>query len=69
MSDEVIIHIQHGSRSHVAWKNLEAIYEDKSHETAVTVIQNLWHTTAEEENDINVHLTNLKKILGVSQPD
>ena len=28
--DESIIHIQHNSTSHVAWKNLEAIYEDKS---------------------------------------
>ena len=36
--DESIIHIQHNSTSHVAWKNLEAIYEDKSQETAVAII-------------------------------
>ena len=61
VSDEAIIHIQYGSTSHVAWKNLEAIYEDKSQETAVAVIRNLWHTTAEEDDDINEHLTNMKK--------
>ena len=47
VGDEPIIHIQHGSTSHVAWKNLEAIYEDKSQETAVAIIRNLWHTTAD----------------------
>ena len=30
VGDESIIHIQHGSTSHVAWKNLEAIYEVKT---------------------------------------
>ena len=59
--DESIIHIQHNSTSHVAWKNLEAIYEDKSQETAVAIIRNLWHTTAEEDDDISEHLTELKK--------
>jgi hypothetical protein len=61
VGDESIIHIQHGSTSHVAWKNLEAIYEDKSQETAVAIIRNLWHTTAEEDDDISEHLTTLKK--------
>ena len=61
MADESIIHIQHGSSSYVAWKNLEAIYEDKSQETAVAIIRNLWHTTAEEDDDISEHLTTLKK--------
>ena len=55
------VHIQHGSTSHTAWYNLEAIYEDKSQETAVAVIQNLWHTTAKERDDISEHLTTLKK--------
>jgi hypothetical protein len=40
---------------------MEAIYEDKSQETAVAIIRNLWHTTAEEDDDINEHLTTLKK--------
>ena len=61
VGDESIIHIQHGSTSYVAWKNLEAIYEDKSQETAVAIIQNLWHTTAEEEDNISEHLNTLKK--------
>ena len=34
VGDEAIIHIQHGSSSNIAWKNLEAIFEDKSQETA-----------------------------------
>ena len=59
VGDKSIIHIQHGSTSHVVWKNLEAIYEDKSQETAVAIIHNLWHTTADE--DISEHLTTLKK--------
>ena len=61
VGDESIIHIQHSSTSYVAWKNLEAIYEDKSQETAVAIIQNLWHTTAEEEDNISEHLNTLKK--------
>lgn len=61
IGDECIIHIQHGLTSHVTWKNLEAIYEDKSEETAVVIIHNLWHTTAEEEDDISKLLTTLKK--------
>ena len=61
VGDEPIIHIQHGSTSHVAWKNLEAIYEDKSQETAVAIIRNLWRTMAEDEDDIGEHLTTLKK--------
>src|SRR5271168_2598810 len=61
VGDESIIHIQHGSTSHIAWKNLKAIYEDKSQETAVAIIRNLWHTTADERDDISKHLTTLKK--------
>ena len=61
VADEPLVHIQHRSSSHTAWKNLEAIYEDKSQETAVAVIRNLWHTTAGEDDDINKHLTTLKK--------
>ena len=61
VSDKCIIHIQQNSTSNVAWKNLEAIYEDKSQETVVAVICNLWHTTAEEGDDISEHLTTLKK--------
>ncbi|KAF8231626.1 hypothetical protein L208DRAFT_1423496 [Tricholoma matsutake] len=38
-----------------------AIYEDKSQETAIMIIQNLWHTTAKEGDDISEHLTTLKK--------
>ena len=60
VADEPLVHIQHRSSSHTAWRNLETIYEDKSQETAVAIIQNLWHTTAEEDEDINEHLTNLK---------
>ena len=61
VADEPLVHIQHHSSSHTAWRNLKTIYEDKSQETAVTIIQNLWHTTAKEDKDINEHLTNLKK--------
>ncbi|KAF8234622.1 hypothetical protein L208DRAFT_1261146 [Tricholoma matsutake] len=43
IGDKCIIHIQHESTSHVAWKNLEAIYKDKSQETAVMIIHNLAH--------------------------
>ncbi|KAF8226195.1 hypothetical protein L208DRAFT_1190720, partial [Tricholoma matsutake] len=43
------------------WKNLEAIYKNKSQETAVAIIRNLWHTTAEEDDNISEHLTTLKK--------
>src|ERR1700678_1646267 len=61
VGDAPLIHIQQGDTSYMAWKNLEAIYEDKSQETAVAIIRNLWHSTAEEEDDINEHLIQLKK--------
>ena len=61
VADEPLVHIQHGSSSHTAWHNLEVIYEDKSQETAVAIIRDLWHTTAEEEDNIGEHLTTLKK--------
>ena len=61
VSDESLIHIQHNSTSHIAWKNLEAIYEDKSQETAIAIIRNLWHTTAEEDDDVSEHLNTMKK--------
>lgn len=61
VADEPLVHIQHRSSSNQAWRNLEAIYEDKSQETAVAIIRNLWHTTAEEDDDISEHLTTLKK--------
>jgi gag-polypeptide of LTR copia-type/Integrase core domain/GAG-pre-integrase domain len=61
VADEPLVHIQQGGTSHTAWHNLESIYEDKSQETAVAIIRNLWHTTAEEDDDIGEHLTKLKK--------
>jgi len=65
VSDECIVHIQHGLTSHVAWKNLEAIYEDKSQETAVAIIRNLWHTTAKEGDDISPSYHS-QEVLGAS---
>jgi hypothetical protein len=38
VGNESIIHIQHGSTSYITWNNLEAIYEDKSQETAIAII-------------------------------
>ena len=60
VGNEAIINIQHQPTSHVVWTNLEAIYKDKSYKTSVMVIQNLWHTIAEED-DISEHLATLKK--------
>ena len=45
VADEPLVHIQQAGTSHTAWHNLESIYEDKSQETAVAIIRNLWHTT------------------------
>ena len=61
VADEPLVHIKHGSSSHTAWRNLEAIYEYKSQETAIAIIRNLWHTTADEDDNISEHLTTLKK--------
>jgi len=61
VADEPLVHIQHHSSSHTAWCNLEAIYEDKSQETAVAIIWNLWHTMAKDDDNISGHLTTLKK--------
>ena len=37
MDDEATTHIQHGSSYNIAWKNLEAIFEDRSQETVVAI--------------------------------
>ena len=38
VADEPLVHIQHGSTSHTAWHDLEAIYKDKTQETTVAII-------------------------------
>lgn len=61
ITDEPLVYIQYGSSSYTAWWNLKAIYENKSQEISVTVIQNPWHTTAEEDDDKISNCTTLKK--------
>ena len=43
VADKPLVHIQHRSSFYTAWHNLKAIYEDKSWETTIVIIQNLWH--------------------------
>src|SRR6202453_3692744 len=55
-----MVHIGQCTNAMNMWANLEAVHETKSHQTAIAVIRNLFRTTADEDTNINKHLTILK---------
>jgi hypothetical protein len=54
-----MIHVSQYNMSGNMWKSLIAVHEAKGHQTMIAVIQNLLHTIAGENADINEHLNTL----------
>lgn len=56
-----IIHVGQYITAQAMWYSLEAVHESKGHQTILSIIQNLFHTKADEDLDMNSHLNHLKQ--------
>ena len=56
-----MVHISQSCMAHDSWTNLEVVHDAKSHQTTIGIIQNLYHTSAEEGDNISDHLNKLKR--------
>jgi gag-polypeptide of LTR copia-type len=56
-----LIYIERKTTSYNMWQSLLNVYETKSHQTIVAVIQNLFHSTATDQDNILDHVITLKK--------
>jgi len=56
-----MVHIGQCATSHEMWGSLVAMHESKGHQTTISYMRNLFHTTAEEGDDISDHLNKLKQ--------
>ena len=59
ISSTEMVHVSQCNTASAMWKSLIAVHEAKGHQTMIAVIQNLLHTIAEENSDINIHLNKL----------
>ena len=60
ISSTEMVHVGKCKTAKAMWDSLEAVHESKGHQMIVSIIQNLFHTKADEDSDINNHLTQLK---------
>ena len=56
-----MIHINQCNTSQEMWECLEAVHESRGHQTIISYIRNLIHTTANDNDNINDHLVKLKR--------
>jgi hypothetical protein len=56
-----MVHIGQCKNAKAMWDSLEAVHESKGHQTIVSVIRNLFHTHATEDDNISDHLNKLKE--------
>jgi hypothetical protein len=56
-----MVHIGQCKNAKAMWNSLETVHKSKGHQTIVSVIQNLFHTHATEDNNISDHLNKLKE--------
>jgi hypothetical protein len=54
-----MVHMSQYNTAGNMWKSLITVHKVKDHQTMIAVIQNLLHTIAEENTDINKHLNTL----------
>jgi hypothetical protein len=55
-----MIHAGQCTTAKAMWDSLEAVHESKGHQTVVSIIRNLFHTSANDETNISSHLNELK---------
>ena len=58
-----MVHVSQCRTAKSMWDSLEAVHESKGHQTIVSIIQNLFHTKAEEESNISEHLNQLQRFV------
>jgi hypothetical protein len=58
-----LIYIEHKPTSYNMWQSLLNVYETKSHQIIVMVIQNLFHSTATDQDIILDHVITIGSIL------
>ncbi len=56
-----MVHVGQCSTSHEMWASLVAVHESKGHQTTISYMRNLFHTTADEGDNISDHLNKLKQ--------
>jgi hypothetical protein len=56
-----MVHVGQSLTAKAVWDSLEAVHESKGHQTIVSIIRNLFHTTASEDANISEHLNTLKQ--------
>ena len=59
ITSTAMVHVGQCTTAQAMWESLEAVHESKGHQTIVSIIRNLFHTSAEE--NINDHLNQLKQ--------
>ena len=56
-----MVHISQSRTAQESWSNLKAVHDAKSHQTTIAIIRNLYHTSAEEGDNISDLLNKLKR--------
>ena len=56
-----MVHVGQCATSQVMWASLVAMHKSKGHQTMISYMRNLFHTTAEEGDNITEHLNKLKQ--------
>jgi hypothetical protein len=56
-----MVHISQCKTAKAMWDSLEAVHESKGHQTIVSMIHNLFHTSADNNTNISEHLNKLKQ--------
>ena len=56
-----MMNISHLNTAHEMWTSLEAVHESQGHQYAIALMQSLFHTIADEGDDIVEHLNKLKE--------
>jgi len=56
-----MVYVGQCATSYEMWGSLVAVHESKGHQTTISYMRNLFHTTTEEGDDISDHLNKLKQ--------
>lgn len=56
-----MVHVSQCETAKAMWDSLEAVHDSKGHQTIVSTIRNLFHTSADDNTNISEHLNKLKQ--------
>jgi hypothetical protein len=60
ISSTEMVHISQCNTVSAMWNSLEAVHETKGHQTTIGVLHNLFCIIADDDTDMNLHLSKLK---------